>query len=422
MLKRLWLILGPVLVAAVLAFMTIMLYPLSSSKEVSYQTEKEYSVALSANSFKQSTIKKAALTDSKHRFIPFFGSSEWSRFDTMNPAILAQGYDRGYRPYMLGERGSASLTHYLGMQQMEAGISGKKAVYVVSPQWFTREGTSPAAFAKFFSTSQLTDFLLNQKGTKADRVAAKRLLRMQKNGVMSELVTKVAQGRKLTASEKSAIERRHQFALKQEALFGHVFPTAYRYNHVVVPRAKALPQPFSYEALERLATAEGKAATSNNDLQIQNSFFKQRIKGRLPKLKGFQRSYSYLQSPEYTDLELVLHEFAKNQTRVMFVIPPVNERWAAYSGLNLEKYQQAVAKIKYQLESQGFHHILDLSKDGSKDYFMQDTIHLGWNGWLAFDKGVNAFLTSEQPAPDYHLQDIFLSKKWANTTKVPYEF
>ena len=76
---------------------------------------------------------------------------------------------------------------------MEAGISGKKAVYVVSPQWFTREGTSPAAFAKFFSTSQLTDFLLNQKGTKADRVAAKRLLRMQKNGVMSELVAKVAQ-------------------------------------------------------------------------------------------------------------------------------------------------------------------------------------------------------------------------------------
>ena len=104
----------------------------------------------------------------------------------------------------------------------------------------------------------------------------------------------------------------------------------------------------------------------------------------------------------------------------MFVIPPVNERWAAYSGLNLEKYHQAVAKIKYQLESQGFHHILDLSKDGSKDYFMQDTIHLGWNGWLAFDKGVNAFLISEQPAPDYQLQDIFLSKKWANTTKVPY--
>ena len=63
-------------------------------------------------------------------------------------------------------------------------------------------------------------------------------------------------------------------------------------------------------------------------MQIQNSFFKQRIKGRLPKLKGFQRSYSYLQSPEYTDLELVLHEFAKNQTTVMFVIPPVNERWA----------------------------------------------------------------------------------------------
>lgn len=416
MLKRLWLILGPVLVALILVLTTVMLYPLSRDKKTSYQTEKEYSVALSANSFKNSNVKKAALSDDKHRFAPFFGSSEWSRFDTMNPAILAQGYNRGYRPYMLGERGSASLTQYFGMQQIEAEMRGKKAVYVVSPQWFTKEGTSPAAFAKFFSTSQLTDFLLNQKGTKADRVAAKRLLRMQKDGSMSKLVEKVAQGEALTSSEKETIKWRREFSLKQEALFSHVLPTSYYYNHVVAPRAKKLPETFSYEQLEKLATSEGKAATSNNHLQIQNNFFKHRLKGRLPKLKGFQRSYSYLKSPEYTDLELVLHEFAKTNTDVMFVIPPVNARWAAYSGLNLERYQQAVAKIKYQLESQGFHHILDLSKDGGKDYFMQDTIHLGWNGWLAFDKGVNTFLTTEYPAPEYHLKDIFLTKKWANAT------
>ncbi|MFQ9597232.1 MAG: D-alanyl-lipoteichoic acid biosynthesis protein DltD [Streptococcus sp.] len=38
------------------------------------------------------------------------------------------------------------------------------------------------------------------------------------------------------------------------------------------------------------------------------------------------------------------------------------------------------------MESQGFTNIADFSKDGDQPYFMEDTIHMGWNGWLAFDK------------------------------------
>ncbi|MGM5487208.1 MAG: D-alanyl-lipoteichoic acid biosynthesis protein DltD, partial [Pseudolactococcus raffinolactis] len=43
-----------------------------------------------------------------------------------------------------------------------------------------------------------------------------------------------------------------------------------------------------------------------------------------------------------------------------------------------------------------------------------DTIHLGWNGWLAFDKSVNTFLTTKQPKPKYHLNDHFFTPEWAN--------
>ena len=50
-------------------------------------------------------------------------------------------------------------------------------------------------------------------------------------------------------------------------------------------------------------------------------------------------------------------------------------------------------KIQYQLKSQGFNNVLDLTQDGGKDYFMTDTIHLGWRGWLAVDQKVDPFLT-----------------------------
>ena len=45
---------------------------------------------------------------------------------------------------------------------------------------------------------------------------------------------------------------------------------------------------------------------------------------------------------------------------------------------------------------------------------MQDTIHLGWNGWLAFDKAVHPFLTKEEPTPTYQLNNQFFSQDWAN--------
>ena len=55
-------------------------------------------------------------------------------------------------------------------------------------------------------------------------------------------------------------------------------------------------------------------------------------------LKGFQKNESYEQSPEYNDLQLVLDQFAQSKTNVIFVIPPVNSKWMAYTGLSKDIY------------------------------------------------------------------------------------
>ena len=77
---------------------------------------------------------------------------------------------------------------------------------------------------------------------------------------------------------------------------------------------------------------------------------------------------------------------SKSKVNPIFIIPPVNKKWMDYAGLREDMYQQTVQKIRYQLESQGFTNIADFSKDGGEAFFMKDTIHLGWLGWLAFDK------------------------------------
>ncbi len=70
-------------------------------------------MSLTAEGFKVVPVRKK-LGDPNYRFVPS-GSSEWLRFDIVHPAVLAEKYDRSYRPYFLDNE-AASLNQYFGMQ------------------------------------------------------------------------------------------------------------------------------------------------------------------------------------------------------------------------------------------------------------------------------------------------------------------
>ena len=135
---------------------------------------------------------------------------------------------------------------------------------------------------------------------------------------------------------------------------------------------------------------------------------------RLKQLAQSQKAFDYRQSDEYADFQAVLAEFAKQHTDVLFIIQPVNQRWAHYTGLNQDMYYQSVDKIKKQLTTQGFNNIADFSHEGNANYFMQDTIHLGWNGWVAADRHINPFLTNGYKPTNYHINNNYLSREWQN--------
>ena len=91
MLKRLWLILGPVFCAMALVATLLFFYPINHKHNLT--EEKKAAVSLTAEGFKSRARKEEALGDPNYRFVPFFGSSEWLRFDIVHPAVLAEKYD-----------------------------------------------------------------------------------------------------------------------------------------------------------------------------------------------------------------------------------------------------------------------------------------------------------------------------------------
>lgn len=412
--KKLWMIFGPLLVASVV-LIGLLFSPFKINR-ISPTIEKQAATSLSPNILKGDAVKRAALSDPY--YVPFFGSSEFSRFDLTHPSVMAEKYNWDFRPFLMGAAGTQSLTHYFQMQGINHQLKNGKAVFVISPQWFVKKGANPQAFSFYFSQLQAVNFLQKQHGTRTDRYAAHRLLKMEQNtdngnGMINKALRQVAQGQKLSASTQRNISYYKRLLAHEDQLFSSL--KLKDDNQKKINRQlQALPNSESGDLIRQAIIKQAKQQTSNNDFGIKNSFYSHRLKDKLGKFKGFERNYDYTKSPEFADFQLVLNQFAADKTDVLFVISPINQKWANYAGLSQSMLKGFNKKIKYQLKSQGFDHIADLSNQGSQPYFMQDTIHLGWNGWYAFDKKVKAFVDGEQEIPSYKMNNQFYAKSWQN--------
>ncbi|EEI20499.1 D-alanyl-lipoteichoic acid biosynthesis protein DltD [Lentilactobacillus hilgardii] len=409
--KRLFEIFGPILFAALLMFAVFLSPTWIKFSYVSPKVQRNAAASLSPLILKGQLIKRSAL---ENNYVPFFGSSEWSRFDPFHPSVLATKYHRSYRPFLLGARGSQSLTQFFVMQSINQQMKNKKAVFFVSPQWFVPMGEDPNAFSFYYSPLQTTTWIQQEKGSKMDRYAAYRLLQMpsgDSDKIISGTLARIAAGLKPTSFQMLYVNYRHRVLLNEDQIYSR-FRIPVNNAKKIADNAAELPKTYHFQQLDKLAGQLGAQHTNSNRFQIGNRFWNRRLKHHVKALKGFQSNMSFLKSPEYGDFQLVLNQFAKDHTNVLFIIPPVNQRWQKYTGLSSEMLKQFDQKITYQLRSQGFNHIDDLSQDGNVNYFMTDTIHPGWRGWLKMDQEINPFLTKKQKAPHYRIDKSFYSKEW----------
>lgn len=409
--RKLWSIFGPVIVACLLVLGFFAL-PWSSSH--SQATLQKAADSLSPRVFKNSSIKVAAMQDKKKNYIPFFGSSELNRMDRYHPAVMAARY-HNYTPFLFGSRGTQSLPQLFNMTMMAPEMKNGKAVYIISPQWFVKEGVMPSAFKYYNGTyANLTWLKQANPDSPYDRYTAKRLVKLLgAEGSVANYAKKIADGKHLSSWDRTRIDMESTLLKHEDELFSGWFLKD-NYNDRIKPRINELPKTYNYSALTKEAISDAKHSSNNNRFGILNQFYDRRVKGHLKDVPGSQKHYSYLKSPEYADLEVVLNQLKKTNTNVVFMITPVNAKWEKMTGLSMPMYYQTANKIKYQLRSQGFNNIVDYSHDGGKPGFMEDTIHIGWAGWVNFDHRIAPFLEQKQPQPHYHMNKAFLSSEWQN--------
>lgn len=413
MTKRLWQIFGPILVAAAMVD-TLLLVPWHWGA-LSAGTVDQAAVSMAPNVLAGERIKDQAFADG---YLPLFGSSELARMDPFHPAVYAEKYHQP-KPFLLGAAGTQSLTHFVTDQSSLPELRGKKAVVILSLQWFTPQGQRPDAFGFYYSPLQMMTWLRQANPHNVgDRYAAKRLLKMpsvRDSGTVAAATAAIAKGHRPNAWLRWQLRLHQQLLRNEDGLFSRFHLIDHRRR--IEAGVRQLPTQATPDSLTALAEKIGRAHTTNNRLGIDNHFFARRLAGgKLRALRGSQTHFDYLSSPEYGDFQLLLQQFAENHIDVQFVIPPINQRWARYTGLSLPMVRRAANKVQAQLRTQGFTRVLNLSNDGNRPYFMQDTIHLGWAGWVRVDTTMRQFVHAPN-VHDYHLRNRYYSQAWQRQTR-----
>ncbi|EMF0052390.1 D-alanyl-lipoteichoic acid biosynthesis protein DltD [Enterococcus hirae] len=408
--KKLFAIFGPIL----LAFGLIAVFFTSSYRvDLTDPTViKKASTSMSENVLKGDIIKNEALAEKK--YVPFFGSSELSRISPFHPSVLAEKYHRDYRPFLLGAPGTQSLSQYMMMRSAGDDLKNKKIVFIISPQWFVKDGVKKDYFDTYYSQLQTLDWLFSlKKITPADRYLARRLLHfsiVKKDEKLTEMLQMIKKGQLPSVEKRNQLRLNWNILKREDEMFSNI---GLKSKQDKIDQAmKPLPANYQEKVLANLAENIGRKSTSDNSFELKNDFYKERIRHHLKELKNSQKNWDYRFSPEFSDFQLVLQQLAQEQAEALFIIPPVNQKWSDYTGLSQEMLQGFAKKIKFQLQSQGFDRIADFTKMADQPYFMEDTIHLGWKGWLAADQRIRPFLENQQQPSHYQLDPSFYSKDW----------
>lgn len=384
------------IILAIIAFLLIVFIPNKwIASMIPKDRVKTAATALNPLMFQGEYMQSKMLKDG--HYLPIYGSSELSRLDCFHPSNYFKENNQGFTPFLVGRGGSQSLIQFLNFAAHSQELKGKKLVFILSAQWFKKEGLDEKHFAPNYSILQGYDLAFNEQiNPIIKKKAMKRLEHFNavKNDKMLSILYKAETTNNPRIKWQAKIIRPaaklYRDSLYKKDLYFSLLDV---WKHPQsFPSAKVKGQ--SWTALEKQAEKIGEENTNSNSFYIINSVY-HKLKPKMSHLKNIHRGYSYGgQSVEYNDFQLVLDVLKESGAKPLFVIVPLKGKWSDYEGLPKKGRIAYYTKIKNQIRSEGFP-VADFSNHEYDPYFLKDTIHLGWKGWVDIDKSIEKFYTSK---------------------------
>ncbi|KAB0444462.1 D-alanyl-lipoteichoic acid biosynthesis protein DltD [Lysinibacillus fusiformis] len=324
--------------------------------------------------------------------MPLYGSSELNRFDPFHPYNYARATDAPYTTFMIGRGGMQSITHFLNFAAQEKNLEGKKLVFIISPQWFTEKGMGEFHFSPNYSMLHAYDLAFNRDmDANLRKQAMERLLEfdtVERDRLLKTMYQyQMSNGKKHPVTGRMAMVagRFHKELLEKKDLYYSLFP---RKGHSLKNNDKLVVDQ-SFEQQIQHAEAYGEKRVSN-EYMIENRAYKRLVNANFSKFKNMRKHEDYTKSPEYKDFQLVMDVLKDAGAKPLFVSIPVNGYWYDYNGYPKERRQQYYEKMAQLLKDANVDYV-DFTDHEYDPYFIMDTIHIGWKGWVYLDQSMDKY-------------------------------
>ena len=335
-----------------------------------------------------------------------FGSSELKTFEiSTHPANFFAGKRCGFQVNLVGRGSCQSLVHAMAVGASGESLKGKKIVLITAPQSYVEGGIAPDLFLANFSEQQMLTLLQDDTipaGTRQYLAARVQALIAQYNAQNgTNLQTHTAAG---LLSKAWADGNGAEKALL--APYGWISKWLLDTKDLAVSarliRAGAYgtgsekPGEIDWAAEEQAALQQAREQSTNNEFYMLDSYYQTYVGHRLSQMEGRDAAVSYDASPEYEDLRCLFDICKAKNIRALFVHVPVNGKWSDYTELSQSTrqiYYKTVRAIATQYDNIT---MLDLTGEEYTPYFLCDTMHLGWKGWLAVDRAMVEFWNADE--------------------------
>ena len=286
----------------------------------------------------------------------------------------------------IGVGNSQNIIHAATIGSIGNDIRNNEIVMIQSIQWFdNKNGILKDAFLSRISNEHVYNTIANDKISKETK---EKFI----NRVIELSSTNKVLNKKYRSYKKYFVEEQGNFItgefLKLDNYFYKLknkyefFKNKGRENYPL--SGKKTPD-YNWKELDEKVTEQAKERTNNNDYQIDNTYYDKYIKTKYDQLKNSSKNTKYDESKEYDDLDILLSIVKDLNLNMKFAILPANGKWSDYTGIDSEKRQVAYNNLK-EIAKKNNIEVMDYSSKEYEEYYMYDAMHLGWRGWIDFER------------------------------------
>lgn len=344
-------------------------------------------------------IKKSA---EKKDNVVIYGSSELrTDYISTHPSNFFKNNRRGFQVNLVGRGSCQSIIHAMSIAASGDSLENSPVVLITSPQSYVDGGITPDMFFANFSKQQYIRIIYDRSVPKNIKVRfSSRLCKMferydKEFGKLS--------GYDDIRMLSSAVSKGNFFSDTVKILTAPYFlfertlcdskdkvKSAEIINELKGLNVNTEIEEIDYSAELEKAEKVAETETTNNEFGMRNSDYKKNVGSRLSAFKDKDKNLSYEKSVEYDDLELLLDVCKLKGIKPLFVSVPLHGQWSDYTGFTAERREAYYNKVK-ETVSKYDADFLDLSGYEYEKYFLCDTMHLGWKGWVKVNEEIDRF-------------------------------